>query len=72
MGLGPSIPENLWHLIKKAIAIRRHLERKGPHSEFRLTLIESRTHRLARYCKTKQQIAPAFKYDAATTSMLVA
>jgi len=73
-GLGPSIPEDLWYLIKKAVAVRKHLEtnRKDRDSKFRLILIESRIHRLARYYKTKQQIPPTFKYDAATASTLVA
>ncbi|KAF8878478.1 ribosomal S13/S15 N-terminal domain-containing protein [Gymnopilus junonius] len=73
-GLGPSIPEDLWHLIKKAVAVRKHLEvnRKDKDSKFRLILIESRIHRLARYYKTKQQIPPTFKYDSATASTLVA
>ena len=26
-GLAPSIPEDLYHLIKKAVAVRKHLER---------------------------------------------
>lgn len=26
-GLGPDLPEDLYHLIKKAVAIRKHLER---------------------------------------------
>ncbi|KAH7096804.1 ribosomal S13/S15 N-terminal domain-containing protein [Auriculariales sp. MPI-PUGE-AT-0066] len=73
-GLAPSIPEDLWHLVKKAVAVRKHLEvnRKDKDSKFRLILIESRIHRLARYYKTKQQISPTFKYDAATASTLVA
>ncbi|EJD45358.1 hypothetical protein AURDEDRAFT_124733 [Auricularia subglabra TFB-10046 SS5] len=73
-GLAPSIPEDLWHLIKKAVAVRKHLEvnRKDKDSKFRLILIESRIHRLARYYKTKQQIPPTFKYDSATASTLVA
>ncbi|KAH6918217.1 ribosomal S13/S15 N-terminal domain-containing protein [Coprinopsis sp. MPI-PUGE-AT-0042] len=73
-GLGPSIPEDLWHLIKKAVAVRKHLEvnRKDRDSKFRLILIESRIHRLARYYKTKQQIPPTFKYEAATASTLIA
>ena len=74
IGLGPSIPEDLWHLIKKAVAVRKHLEvnRKDKDSKFRLILIESRIHRLARYYKTKQQLPPTFKYDAATASTLIA
>ncbi|KAK0186482.1 ribosomal S13/S15 N-terminal domain-containing protein [Armillaria mellea] len=67
-GLGPSIPEDLWHLIKKAVAVNR----KDKDSKFRLILIESRIHRLARYYKTKQQIPPTFKYDSATASTLIA
>ena len=50
VGLAPSIPEDLWHLIKKAITVRKHLEtnRKDRDSKYRLILIESRIHRLAR------------------------
>ncbi|THH17088.1 hypothetical protein EW146_g3655 [Bondarzewia mesenterica] len=74
IGLAPSIPEDLWHLVKKAVAVRKHLEtnRKDKDSKFRLILIESRIHRLARYYKTKQQIPPSFKYDSATASTLIA
>ncbi|KZP23214.1 hypothetical protein FIBSPDRAFT_858891 [Athelia psychrophila] len=59
----PSIPEDLWFLVKKAVAVRKHLEvnRKDKDSKFRLILIESRIHRLARYYKTKQQIPPHFQ-----------
>ena len=73
-GLAPQIPEDLWHLVKKAVAVRKHLEtnRKDKDSKFRLILIESRIHRLARYYKSKQQIPPTFKYDSATASTLIA
>jgi len=73
-GLAPAIPEDLWHLIKKAVSVRKHLEtnRKDKDSKFRLILIESRIHRLARYYKSKQQIPPTFKYDSATASTLIA
>ena len=73
-GLAPNLPEDLWHLIKKAVAVRKHLEtnRKDKDSKFRLILIESRIHRLARYYKTKQQIPPTFKYEATTASTMIA
>ena len=73
-GLAPNLPEDLWHLIKKAVAVRKHLEtnRKDKDSKFRLILIESRIHRLARYYKTKQQIPPTFKYDSSTASTMIA
>ena len=50
IGLAPEIPEDLYMLIKKAVAVRKHLERskKDKDSKFRLILIESRIHRLER------------------------
>merc|ERR1712113_438640 len=52
-GLAPELPEDLYYLIKKAVAIRKHLDknRKDKDSKFRLILVESRIHRLARYYK---------------------
>ncbi|KAG0029336.1 ribosomal 40S subunit protein S13 [Podila epicladia] len=73
-GLGPDLPEDLYHLIKKAVAVRKHLEknRKDMDGKFRLILIESRIHRLARYYKTAGQLPPTWKYESATASALVA
>ncbi|KAG9300736.1 hypothetical protein G9A89_023534 [Geosiphon pyriformis] len=73
-GLGPEIPEDLYHLIKKAVAVRKHLERnrKDKDAKFRLILIESRIHRLGRYYKTAGQLAPNWKYESSTASALVA
>ncbi|KAF5290717.1 hypothetical protein FQA39_LY14636 [Lamprigera yunnana] len=74
MGLAPDLPEDLYYLIKKAVAIRKHLERnrKDKDSKFRLILVESRIHRLARYYKTKSVLAPNWKYESSTASALVA
>uniref|UniRef100_A0A8D3DNA0 Small ribosomal subunit protein uS15 n=1 Tax=Scophthalmus maximus TaxID=52904 RepID=A0A8D3DNA0_SCOMX len=73
-GLAPDLPEDLYHLIKKAVAVRKHLERnrKDKDAKFRLILIESRIHRLARYYKTKRVLAPNWKYESSTASALVA
>lgn len=40
-------------MIKKAVVMRKHLEqnRKDKDGKFRLILVESRIHRLARYYK---------------------
>ena len=72
-GMAPEIPEDLYHLIKKAVNIRKHLERmrKDVDSKFRLILVESRIHRLARYYKIKRQLPPTWKYESATASALV-
>mmetsp|Transcript_81308 Transcript_81308/g.128020 ORF Transcript_81308/g.128020 Transcript_81308/m.128020 type:complete len:152 (+) Transcript_81308:69-524(+) len=73
-GLAPELPEDLYCLIKKAVAIRKHLDRnrKDKDSKFRLILVESRIHRLARYYKSVKALPPTFKYVSATASALVA
>ena len=55
LGLAPEIPEDLYHLIKKAVSMRKHLElfRKDKDGKFRLILVESRIHRLARYYRVR-------------------
>jgi small subunit ribosomal protein S13e len=61
-------------LIKKAVSVRKHLERnrKDRDAKFRLILIESRIHRLARYYKTVGVLPPTWKYASATASTIVA
>ena len=73
-GLAPQYPEDLYHLIKTAVSVRKHLERnrKDKDSKFRLILIESRIYRLARYYKRTNQLPPSWKYDSNTASALVA
>merc|ERR1712000_720997 len=73
-GLAPEVPEDLYMLIKKAVAVRKHLERnrKDKDSKFRLILIESRIHRLSRYYKTVGVLQPNWKYESATASTMVA
>lgn len=74
VGLKPDIPEDLYFLIKKAVSIRKHLERnrKDIDSKFRLILVESRIHRLARYYKIRGVLPPTWKYESSTASALVA
>ncbi|KAI2638040.1 40S ribosomal protein S13 [Xylaria nigripes] len=73
-GLAPELPEDLYMLIKKAVSVRKHLERnrKDKDAKFRLILVESRIHRLARYYKTVAVIPPTWKYASATASTIVA
>ncbi|CAN0902931.1 40S ribosomal protein S13 [Linum grandiflorum] len=66
-GLAPEIPEDLYHLIKKAVAIRKDKDPK-----FRLILVESRIHRLARYYNNTKKLPPVWKYESTTASSLVA
>ena len=72
-GLAPDLPEDIYYLIKKAVSIRKHLERnrKDRDSKFRLILVESRIRRLARYYKIKGVLPPTWKYESSTASALV-
>ena len=72
-GLAPEIPEDLYFLIKKAVSMRKHLDsfRKDRDGKFRLILVESRIHRLARYYKRAKKLPPTWKYESATASALV-
>merc|ERR1711985_24253 len=64
-GLAPEVPEDLYMLIKKAVAVRKHLarNRKDKDSKFR---------RLSRYYKTVGVLQPNWKYESATASTMVA
>jgi small subunit ribosomal protein S13e len=73
-GLAPEVPEDLYMLIKKAVQVRKHLERnrKDKDSKFRLILIESRIHRLARYYRSTRKLPANWKYESSTASAMVA
>ena len=55
------------------MSIRKHLERnrKDRDAKFRLILIESRIHRLARYYRLKGVLPTGWKYESSTASALV-
>ena len=60
-------------MIKKAVAMRKHLEKNKNDidAKFRLNLKESRIHRLVRYYRKTGKVAPNFKYKSAKASALV-
>jgi len=66
--------EDLYMLVRKAVAIRKHLarNRKDKDAKFRLVLVESRVHRLARYYKTVGGLPPTWKYESRTANTMVA
>ncbi|KAM3128664.1 40S ribosomal protein S13-2 [Paramecium bursaria] len=72
-GCAPKIPEDLYALIKKAVQIRKHLEksRKDTASKFRLILVESRIHRLSRYYRRTQKLPASWKYVSKDASALL-
>lgn len=72
-GLAPQIPEDLYHLMRRAVSIRKHIEKnkRDRGSKFRLILVESKIHRLVRYYKLTKQIASTWRYDYQTALALV-
>ncbi|KAL6752903.1 ribosomal protein S13 component of cytosolic 80S ribosome and 40S small subunit [Haematococcus lacustris] len=60
-------------LCAHAVSVRKHLERsrKDKDGKFRLILVESRIHRLARYYKRARKLPPNWKYESATASTMV-
>merc|ERR1712078_548442 len=59
--------------VKMVVSVRKHLEknRKDKDSKFRLILIESRIHRLARYYRTVGVLPPNWKYESANAAALL-
>merc|ERR1740133_611503 len=72
-GVAPNIPEDLYHLIKKAVNVRKHIEkfRADTYGKFRLILIESRIHRLARYYRKVKSLPPTWRYQSKKASSLM-
>ena len=72
-GVAPSIPEDLYHLIKKAVNVRKHIEkfRADRDGKFRLILIESRIHRLARYYRKVKSLPPTWRYQSKKADTLL-
>ncbi|EPY15217.1 small subunit ribosomal protein S13e [Strigomonas culicis] len=65
-GAAPEIPEDLKYLVDRATQIRKHLDRnrRDKDAKYRLILVESRIHRLARYYKRVKQLPPTWKYES--------
>jgi small subunit ribosomal protein S13e len=73
-GVAPEHPEDLYCLMRKAVSIRKHIEKntRDKDSKFRLILVESKIHRLVRYYKLKKQVPSNWKYNYKTALALVA
>jgi small subunit ribosomal protein S13e len=72
-GIAPEIPEDLYHLMRKAVSIRKHIEKnkRDRDSKFRLILVESKIHRIVRYYKLKKQLPATWRYNYQTALALV-
>ncbi len=67
------VPEDLFHLIKHAINLRRHLEEhpKDYYSKRGLIEIESKIHRLVKYYKKTGKLPPDWKYDPEKAKLII-
>ena len=67
----PEVPEDLMALIKRAVLIRKHIEKfKQDMTALRgLQLTESKVKRLAKYYKETGKIALDWKYDPSTVKI---
>ena len=72
-GLAPEIPEDLYHLIKKAVSIRKHMEanNRDTNAKFRLVLTESKIHRVARFYRRVKALPPTWRYVSSSAKTLV-
>ncbi len=70
---GLKVPEDLFHLIQRAINLRRHLEeaRKDLHSSYGLRLIESKIRRLVKYYRRKGVLPADWKYTPSKAALLI-
>ncbi len=69
----PPLPEDMFNLIKRAVALRNHMS-KNRHdytSKRGLALTESKIRRLARYYKNRKLLSHDWKYDPEKARLLV-
>jgi len=66
-----ALPEDLSALLKKADALRRHLEKnkKDSVNKRSLAMIESKVHRLVKYYRAKGEIRPDWQYKHVVASV---
>ncbi|CAL6008509.1 Ribosomal_protein S13 [Hexamita inflata] len=73
-GVAPEIPEDLYFLIKRAVQMRKHLERnpRDISTKYHLILVESRIYRISRYYKSTKKVPATFRYQAKNAAALLA
>lgn len=71
--LAPDMPEDLTNLIRKAVGLRKHLDKhsKDKHNMRGLALIESKIHRLSKYYRRDGRLPSDWKYDPERAKLIV-
>lgn len=70
-GIKRAIPEDVMALMRRAVRISRSMYKKDFHAKHRLTLVESKIHRLVKYYKSKGVLPQDWKYSLEAASQLV-
>ncbi len=71
--LSPEYPEDLLNVMKRAVNLRKHLEKHkhDVHNKRALQLIESKIHRLVKYYKRIGKIPESWKYSYEKAKLIV-
>ncbi|MHA1124989.1 MAG: 30S ribosomal protein S15 [Candidatus Heimdallarchaeota archaeon] len=69
----PEYPEDFRNLVRRALALRRHLDGhpKDLHSRYGLQKLESKIRRLQKYYRKKGLIPKTFRYDPKAAATIV-
>ena len=72
-GAGPSLPEDLAELIRKAVMLHKHLEKnkKDQSSRRSLGVIEARIQKLAKYYVEKGKLPKGWRYEPERAALLI-
>jgi len=64
-GVAPKLPEDLGNLVKRAVNLRKHMEKhsRDKHNKRGLALIEAKIHRLSGYYKDRGKLPADYRYD---------
>ena len=71
--LSKKLPEDLTSLMRRAVALRKHLE-KNKHdmgAKHGLMITESKIHRLVKYYKSTKKLPQDWRYDSVNTEMML-
>jgi len=71
--LESDLPEDIQNLIRKAINLRKHLEKhkKDKHNRRGLQLIESKIRRLAKYYKREGRLPSDWRYEPEKARLMI-
>lgn len=70
--VGLKMPEDMQNLIKKALSLRKHLDKnvKDRHNKRSLHLVESKIHRLGKFYRKNGKLPENWRYDPETAKLM--